>query len=336
MTKLAYILAASHSGSTLLAMLLGSHPETCTVGELKLSPRAIGDIDRYRCSCGEFIRKCPFWNDVNAGMAKRGFDFDIASAGTDYGGIETSYARRLLRPLHRGRMMEAIRDMGLCLLPAWRKQYPQIQRRNAALVATVAEITGAKIIIDSSKTAVRLKYLLRNPELDVKVIRLIRDGRAVALTYMDPAGFADAKDTSLRGGGSGGDRATQRLTMSWAACQWRRSNEEAEHLLAGLDRSHWTEVRYEEYCSDLDTTLGRLFEFLGVDPQDCIPDFRSREHHVVGNGMRLDTTSEVCLDERWRTRLFREHLRVFNLTGGELNERYGYSASIGESAGRNR
>ena len=34
-TKLAYILAASHSGSTLLAMLLGAHRETCTVGELK-------------------------------------------------------------------------------------------------------------------------------------------------------------------------------------------------------------------------------------------------------------------------------------------------------------
>ena len=119
MTKLAYILAASHSGSTLLAMLLGSHHETRTVGELKLSPRAIGDIDQYRCSCGEFIRKCPFWNDVRARMARRGFDFDIANAGTSYSGIETPYAGRLLRPLHRGRMLEAIRDMGLSLSSAW-------------------------------------------------------------------------------------------------------------------------------------------------------------------------------------------------------------------------
>ena len=33
--RLAYLLAASHSGSTLLAMLLGAHPEACTAGELK-------------------------------------------------------------------------------------------------------------------------------------------------------------------------------------------------------------------------------------------------------------------------------------------------------------
>ena len=31
----AYLLAASHSGSTLLAMLLASHPDVCTTGELK-------------------------------------------------------------------------------------------------------------------------------------------------------------------------------------------------------------------------------------------------------------------------------------------------------------
>ena len=324
MTKLAYILAASHSGSTLLSMLVGSHPQTYTVGELKFCPTAIGDIDDYRCSCGEFIRNCPFWNDVIAGMAKRGFDFDIARAGTGFRDIGTPYARRLLRPLHRGRMMEAVRDMGLSLSAAWRKQYPQIQRRNAALVASIAEITGAGIIVDSSKTAVRLKYLLRNPELDVKVIRLIRDGRAVALTYMDPATFADATDLSLRSGGKGGDRKSERLTMAQAADQWRRANEEAEHLLAGLDRSRWSEVRYDEYCADPESTLHRLFEFLGVDPEGRIPAFRSREHHVVGNGMRLDSESAVVLDERWKETLTSENLAVFDSIAGDLNRRYGY------------
>lgn len=82
MTELAYILAASHSGSTLLSMLLGSHPRVATVGELKLSASAMGKISRYRCSCGEFIRQCNFWRKVKKGMAARGFEFDIADAGT--------------------------------------------------------------------------------------------------------------------------------------------------------------------------------------------------------------------------------------------------------------
>ena len=36
------------------------------------------------------------------------------------------------------------------------------------------------------------------------------------------------------------------------------------------------------------------------------------EHHVVGNGMRLDTTSQVSLDERWRLVLTEEELEIFD------------------------
>lgn len=324
MTKLGYIMAASHSGSTLLAMLLGSHPETFTVGELKLSPQPMGDIDRYRCSCGEFIRACPFWREVKAEMARRGFDFDVGNAGTDHSGVDTPYVTRLLRPLHRKRLLETARDKALGLSPTWRRRYPEIQRRNAALIATIARITRAKVVIDSSKIALRLKYLLRIPELDVKVIRLIRDGRAVALTYVDPASFADARDASLRGGGMGGDRENERLAMAQAAHRWRRCNEEAENILARLGSSQWVDVRYEDLCTGLDSNLSRLFAFFGLDPSRRTRDFRSAGHHVVGNGMRLDSSPEICLDERWRSVLGRDELALFDAVAGETNRRYGY------------
>jgi len=329
MVKLAYILAASHSGSTLLSMLLGSHPWIATVGELKLPASAMGEISRYRCSCGEFIRECQFWHEVKEGMAARGFEFDIADAGTDYQAAKSRYARRLLGPLHRGKFLESLRGVALGICPTWRRQLPEIQGRNVALISTIAEITGAKVVTDSSKTAVRLKYLLRNPELDIKVVRLIRDGRGVALTYMDPAGFADARDPDLRGGGggSGGQREHKRLAMAQAAHQWRRCNEEAEHVLRRLDKLRWIDVRYEDLCKDTENTLGRLFEFLGLDPNKRVHDFRAVEHHVVGNGMRLDTTSRISLDERWRSVLTEEELRVFDREAGEMNRRYGYSVS---------
>ena len=56
MARLAYIAASSHSGSTLLAMLLGAHPQACTAGELRLTN--VGDPERYLCSCGEKISRC--------------------------------------------------------------------------------------------------------------------------------------------------------------------------------------------------------------------------------------------------------------------------------------
>ena len=324
MTQLAYILAASHSGSTLLSMLLGSHPQIATIGEINLSPKAMGDLDRYRCSCGEFIRECQFWHKVKEGMAARGYAFDIADVGTDYRAVDSRYAQRLLGPLHRGIFLEGLRDGALGICPTWRRQLPEIQERNAALVSTIAEITGAKVVADSSKIAVRLKYLLRNTELDIRVIRLIRDGRGVALTYMDPAGFADAKDPALRGGGSGGQRKNERLPMAQAAYQWRRCNEEAENVLRGLGPSQWIEVRYEELCKDTENALGRLFEFLNFDPGKRARDFRTVENHIVGNGMRLDTTSEIRLDERWREKFTDKDLRIFNDVAGEMNRRYGY------------
>jgi hypothetical protein len=324
MTKLAYILAASHSGSTLLSMLLGSHSHIATVGEIKLSPRAMGELSRYRCSCGELIRQCGFWKMVKEGMRARGFEFDIACAGTEYSAAESWYPRRLLKPLHRGMLLEAFRDIALGLSPGWRRKLPEIHGRNAALASTVAEIAGAKVVADSSKVALRLKYLLRNPELDVKVIRLIRDGRGVALTYMDPAGYADAKDSTLRGGGSGGTRKKEQLPMARAAYEWRRNNEEAEHVLCCLDKSQWIEVRYEELCKDTEGTLVRLFDFLGLDPDKRVRYFRRAENHVVGNGMRLDTTSQIRLDERWKSVLTENDLQVFERIAGKMNGRYGY------------
>src|SRR5688572_22169017 len=109
MPRLAYISAASHSGSTLLAMLLGSHSEVCTVGEIKANK--LGDPERYRCSCGELIRKCSFWTTVSARMAEKGFEYEVTRARTSIHGCEDKYILRLLTPLHRGPLLESCRDL---------------------------------------------------------------------------------------------------------------------------------------------------------------------------------------------------------------------------------
>lgn len=305
-------------------MLLGAHPQIATVGEMKLPAKAMGDLVRYRCSCGTLIRKCAFWQQVKEGMAARGFEFDLAHARTDYRAVESRYARCLLGPMHRGRFLESVRDMALDMSLTWRRRLPEIQKHNVALASTVLEITKAEVIIDSSKNALRLKYLLRNPRLNIQVIRLIRDGRAVALTYMDPARFADAQEPSRRGGGMGKGRENQRLPMVQAAYSWRRCMEEAESVLRCLAPTQWTEVRYEEYCKAPETVAIRLCQFLGVEPDMPVGNFRGVEQHIVGNGMRLNATSEVHMDERWRDALTEQDLGTFDSVAGEMNRRYGY------------
>jgi hypothetical protein len=176
-----------------------------------------------------------------------------------------------------------------------------------------------------SKVGLRLKYLLRNPGLDVRVLRLVRDGRAVSMTHTSPAEFADAADPRHRSGGSGLVRPNFRLPMDEAALLWRHSNEEADRVTASLPHAQWLEVRYEELCRHPEETLRGVCEFLGLPPAPVGGNFReAKPQHIVGNGMRFDRSSEIRLDERWRTHLSVENLQIFERLAGELNRKYGY------------
>ena len=67
-----YIAGMSHSGSTLLNLMLNAHPEMMSVGELiDLARRAIPqDAKRTKytpCLCGApSLCECQFWSRVNA------------------------------------------------------------------------------------------------------------------------------------------------------------------------------------------------------------------------------------------------------------------------------
>jgi hypothetical protein len=270
------------------------------------------------------LSQCPFWRQVREAMARRGHAFDPGDARMDYRDAGGRMARRLLRPLHRGRIAEFVREAGLRLAPGWRRNFCALQRRNAALAASVCEVAGKPVIADSSKIALRAKFLLRNPELDVRIVRIIRDGRAVMLTYMYPFEYADSRDPQRRAGGTGEPYPGQYATPHEAAYRWRRSNQEAEALVRQLDRSRWLEVRYEQLCSQPRPTLRRIAAFLGVDPAAATLDYRAATPHVVGNGMRMDPTAEIRLDDRWRSVLTADDLNVFDRVAGDLNRRYGY------------
>lgn len=304
-------------------MLLGSHAEVCTVGELKFT--SLGDPRRYRCSCGSLIGSCTFWSAIARSMAERGRPFDVTRAGTHITAGANPYIAALLRPLHRGRLMELARDGALALSPSWRRHLGRFHSVNQALIESLSEQSGARVIVDSSKVAIRLKYLLRNPGLDVRVIRLVRDGRGVALTYTDPAAYADASDPRFRGGGYGGGRERERLSLKEAAHEWRRSNEEADAILARVDAARQITVAYEELCADTEGTLARLWTFLGLRPDGAVRNWRTRAHHLIGNGMRFDTTDEVRLDDRWKEALGATALATFDSEAGALNRRLGYA-----------
>jgi len=306
-TNLAYILAVSYSGSTLLAMLLGSQPEGTTVGEMRVP--SLHEPDSYLCSCGEHIKKCGFWNEVSKRMAKKGISgFDITNAQLSIHDAQSAYLRRVLDPLPRGSLLEAARKTALALSPAWPRHLRNVHRRNGALVEVLQEITGTKVVIDSSKIALHLKYLLKSPDLRTKVIHLVRDGRAVTMSML----------------GHGFKRSSRQESVAAAAFSWRRNNEAAERVLDDLPTSQWRHIAYEELCRQPEETLRGICKFLGMDTGRIVLDFRARQQHILGNDMRLKSGSDIRLDERWRTALTKEDLAAFEGVAGEMNRKYGY------------
>ncbi len=320
----AYILAASHSGSTLLAMLLDSHPDVCSVGELKVG--ALGDLDNYLCSCRRRLMACPFWSQIQERMRESGEGFDFNDPGTDIRVTDNRLLRRLLRPMVRSRPLEILRDAILTLLPAWHRHSRATRERNRSFLAALTQLSGASVVADSSKVGVRLKYLLRDKKIDVRVIRLIRDGRGVALTYINPGDFADAKEADMRSGGTGEPSDRTRVDMPDAAREWFRANKEAEAIKGFLDEEQCLEIHYEDLCTDTVATMNAVFGFLGVaaNAAEIIRNVDNVEHHIVGNGMRLDNDHTIILDERWRGELSKAQLAEFDLVAGSLNAKYGY------------
>jgi hypothetical protein len=70
--RFVFIVGSGHSGSTVLAMILGAHPEI-------LAPSEIAFFDRWiqlndLCNCGVPVRSCPLWSKVVDRLsAKRAF-----------------------------------------------------------------------------------------------------------------------------------------------------------------------------------------------------------------------------------------------------------------------
>ena len=293
---------SAFSGATLLAFLLGAHPQIATVGEMDgLIP--CENPDEYLCSCGQKIKVCEFWRSVKIAMQSRGFEFDVVDFNTKFalGGP------RLIQYLRFGSLrnstLDSIRDAILYAWPWERLQLGTLVARNEAFVESVLEVTGKEVFVDSSKDSLRLKSLSRFSSLDVRAIHLVRDVRGVVCSRLR----------------RGGDVDVHRY-----AKQWVKSHKKIHTKLQNMPPGAHTLLRYEDLCQDVQGTLERIFSYCGVDRDVRVTDFRKTSHHIVGNAMRLKPVSQVKLDERWKTMLTKDQLREIDQVAGALGRRYGY------------
>jgi hypothetical protein len=286
----ALVASSSYSGSTLLAMLLNGHPDVAAIGETSTARRETR-MSTFQCSCGLLMDQCPFWADVAERMRRAGHpDFRLANFELGFDPARRTLGGRLLYGSLRLTLIERARDWFAARLPAHRARMTAIGRRNRDFARAILDVTGARVVVDTSKERMRARDLRHWLGMDLRVIHLVRDPRGVVYS-------------SVRRGRDGGDARA-------AAVRWAKVNAAILSATAALPRERRLVVRYEELCADPDAVLRRITRFLDLDPSRLrLPADSAGPQHVLGNRSRLIPVTEIRLDERWRTALSDEQLR---------------------------
>lgn len=307
MARVLYIGGVGRSGTTVLERALGELPGYRVLGEtVHLWQRAL--VDGELCGCGRPFSGCPFWTAVGE-RAFGGWDrVDPAEVlGLKRAVDRNRYIGRLAAPrLPAGVAAQVTRYVGM-----YRRVYD-----------AVAEITGAAVVVDSSKHA-SLAFCLRwDRTLDLRVLHAVRDARGVAYSW--------TKGTRRPEATSGQTSFMPTYSPTSTALRWDLYNS-AFGLLARRG-TPTLRVRYEEFVADPRRMLAGIAEFAGHPVTEQELAFASEtaveltaQHTVSGNPVRFSTgTVALRRDEEWRIELPAGQRRAVSLLAAPLLLRYGY------------
>jgi hypothetical protein len=305
-----FICSAGHSGSTLLSLLLGSHPNALSLGEITQLPKnlALNTL----CSCGTPVRDCALWGDVVARLIRqerfarireRPYDLNLGffEAGTV---IDVRHQTPLRKLYRRFAYAVAYAHWRTGLLPEVVTAPMSAGARNKhELYRIVASVSAKPLLIDSSKHYLEAVSLYRAAPARTKIVLLVRDGRAVFYS-------------GLKRG-----KARREALNPWLRT-YRRALPLLESQIATRDILR---VNYESLAADPVRELRRICQFIGAAFDTQMLDFRSRVHHVLsGNDMRLANSAAIRVDTAWREHLKRDDLDYFERRAGALNRALGY------------
>ncbi len=307
-TKVVFITGMGRSGSTLLELLLGRLGGWVAGGELRRYWHG-GAFSDWVCGCGRLLAECDFWARVRA---------DLATAGVspeEYPGFLELQARYLrLRPGPLARLVAGAshsREEGSPL--------HRYQLATSALARAVARTAEAGVVVDSSKEPEEAYLTSWNPGIDLHVVHLVRDPRAVAHSFSkkirEPQPDFDYMPRSNPFG---------------TAVRWDLRQTLCETVLRPRLRGRYMRMRYEDLARDPAGAVRSVARFAGeADPDLGFLDNGrvgfEENHTFSGNPFRLrQAPIEINADEAWRTRMTRREKALAAAPALPLLRHYGY------------
>jgi hypothetical protein len=296
--KILYITGWDRSGSTLLDNMLGQLAHFAPAGEL----RYVWDMglqQNRRCSCGTAFRDCTFWKEV----------FREAFGGFDR--VEPCEMLKLRDEYDRARVVLLRRGTRSSGIEAYRSALVKIYR-------AISSVSEASVVVDSSKTPSQAYMLQGCPEIELHLVHLIRDPRAVAYSWQRKKPMLDLEGEYMA-------QFNPAVSSLW----WDAHNAATE-LLRRTHAGGYLRVRYEDLVTAPRATLALILALLGRSEtelpfvQDGTVLLRA-VHGISGNPSRFQRgLVKLRIDDEWRRKLKRKHMLLVSVLTSPLLVRYGY------------
>ena len=301
--RVVYIAGVGRSGSTVLDSVLGNHPHIQSVGELsRLSSDAW--IQNFYCSCGKRSEDCPFWSAVRQSWCSVNGGVTVQ----EYNEIQSE--------------VENIHQWPARIRERWQNSqtFQLYVEQTIHLLKAIQSVSGCTVIVDSSKAVERAFALSLIPEIDLRIIQLVRDPRGVVWSHRK----AFAKDLE------NGLPRDIRSQPAWrAALYWCRINLQADWLRRRVGPYKSLFLRYEDFMLNTLPVLRTVGSFIGIDlenVQHLIDEGQKLyfDHTIAGNRVRMKGELKLKYDQEWREKLSPGDRRVTEFLTGWLMARYGY------------
>lgn len=282
--KVLYIAGSGRSGSTILGTILGQIEGFFFVGEI-LNIWTYFLIENRLCACGVSASECKMWRPVlNEAF---GGTSQIEIRELDYlrkHSIRNRYIPEMLVPWQKAGLRDRLE-----------KYLDALER----LYRAVHSASGSQIIVDGSKRPT-YGYLLRMvPSIDLCIVHLIRDSRAVAYSWLRRKVQQDTGDHSTY---------MPRSRPAASAVRWDVQNLATE-LFWRDSPERYLAIRYEDLIDKPQKTIRRVLDLVQETPSH-LPFVADRtvkletNHSIWGNPNRFNTgLVELRLDVEWERRI---------------------------------
>ncbi len=247
--EIIYVAGSSYSGTTILGLVLSTSEKVFNAGEVckyneikdqsfKIDPQK--EVDNI-CTCGKIYNKCPYWGRIYSSYQK---DIDFNPAGFSKENFKLML--KLLNPFSRLKpdnmvMHEYVKYSKLL--------FHEAQKLNPSV----------KYLLDVSKSIYNINLLKHAPEVNLKVIHLVRDPMDTCNSFKK-----------------------HRIGFLYAICSWIMVNLFIKRFIKRTKAESIT-IEYEDMCKNTNEVFTKINHFLdiNIDGSSYVEQVNKRDFHIV-------------------------------------------------------